>query len=96
MKFSLLSASMVAGLLMSGAFAHAQSSGNTNSSAPATTKQKTDGASPTIVGPGSGAYKQNTDGASPTIVGPGSGAYKQKTDGASPTIVGPGSGAYKH
>jgi hypothetical protein len=57
--------------------------------------QKTDGESPTVVGPGSGAYKQGTDGAAPTVVGPGSAAYKQSTDGASPTIVGPGSAAYK-
>jgi hypothetical protein len=46
-------------------------------------KQKTDGASPTTVGPGSMAYKQKTDGESPTIVGPGSGAYKQKTQSMS-------------
>jgi hypothetical protein len=58
-------------------------------------KQKTDGDSPTIVGPGSAAYKQKTDGDSPTIVGPGSEAFKQKTDGDSPTIVGPGSEAFK-
>ena len=58
-------------------------------------KQKTDGDSPTTVGPGSAAYKQKTDGNSPTMVGPGSGAYKQKTDGESPTTVGPGSRAYK-
>jgi len=59
-------------------------------------KQKTDGDSPTTVGPGSRAYKQATDGNSPTTVGPGSGAYKQHTDGNSPTVVGPGSGAYKN
>lgn len=42
-------------------------------------KQRTDGSSPTMVGPGSGAYKQRTDGSSPTMVGPGSGAFKQRT-----------------
>ena len=41
-----------------------------------TVKQPTDGESPTLVGPGSGAYKQRTDGESPTLVGPGSGAFK--------------------
>jgi hypothetical protein len=58
-------------------------------------KQKTDGDSPTQVGPGSKAFKQRTDGDAPTIVGPGSQAFKQRTDGESPTTVGPGSGAYK-
>ncbi len=60
-----------------------------------THKQRTDGNSPTMVGPASGASKQRTDGDSPTMVGPASGAYKQRTDGNSPTIVGSGSGAYK-
>jgi hypothetical protein len=40
-------------------------------------KQRTDGDSPTMVGPGSGASKQRTDGDSPSMVGPGSGAAKQ-------------------
>ena len=61
---------------------------------PVASSQKSDGDSPTIVGPGSGAYKQGTDGAAPTQVGPGSGAYRQGTDGEAPTVVGPGSGAY--
>ena len=42
-------------------------------------KQKTDGNSPTTVGPASGASKQRTDGNSPTMVGPGSAAFKQRT-----------------
>jgi hypothetical protein len=46
-------------------------------------KQKTDGDSPTTVGPGSIAYKQETDGDSPTMVGPGSKAFKQKTQSLS-------------
>jgi hypothetical protein len=58
-------------------------------------KQRTDGNSPTTVGPGSQASKQRTDGNSPTSVGPGSGAFKQRTDGDSPTTVGPGSRAFK-
>jgi hypothetical protein len=58
-------------------------------------KQKTDGDSPTMVGPASGASKQRTDGDSPTVVGPASGAYKQRTDGGSPTVVGSASGASK-
>jgi hypothetical protein len=58
-------------------------------------KQKTDGDSPTMVGPGSKAYKQKTDGDGLTQVGPGSKAYKQKTDGDGLTQVGPGSKAYK-
>ena len=49
------------------------------------TSQKTDGESPTMVGPGSGAYKQKTQSVNL--------ASKQKTDGESPTMVGPGSGA---
>jgi hypothetical protein len=51
--------------------------------AQSSTKQKTDGDSPTTVGPGSKAYKQRTDGDSPTTVGPGSKAYKQKTQSLS-------------
>jgi hypothetical protein len=57
--------------------------------------QKTDGDSPTTVGPGSKAFKQKTDGDGLTQVGPGSKAYKQKTDGDGLTQVGPGSKAYK-
>jgi len=82
---------MAAGTIMVGS-ALAQQTSTKHS----TGKQKTDGDSPTTVGPGSGAYKQATDGDSPTTVGPGSGAYKQHTDGNSPTVVGPGSSAYKN
>ena len=61
---------LAAGLLIGApAFAQSTSAG----------KQKTDGNSPTDVGPGSAAYKQHTDGSSPTDVGPGSGAYKPNT-----------------
>jgi hypothetical protein len=86
MKTSRLSAFAIGAALLMAAPAFAQTS-------PA--KQKTDGDSPTTVGPGSAAYKQKTDGSSPTVTGPGSMASKQRTDGDSPTIVGPGSGAYK-
>jgi hypothetical protein len=51
--------------------------------AQSSSKQKTDGDSPTTVGPGSAAYKQKSDGDSPTTVGPGSKAYKQKTQSMS-------------
>ncbi len=80
---------MLAGLLVA-APALAQTTPTTT----ATTKQKTDGNSPTMVGPASGAYKQHTDGsgAGPTMVGPASGAYKQQTQslihsGQSPTSL---------
>lgn len=46
-------------------------------------KQRSDGDSPTTVGPASGAYKQRTDGSSPSMVGPASGAYKQRTQSLS-------------
>ncbi len=67
----------------------------TNTSKAAVEKQRTDGNSPTTVGPGSQASKQRTDGDSPSSIGPGSQAFKQRTDGNSPTTVGPGSGAFK-
>jgi ABC-type transport system substrate-binding protein len=86
------SAFLAAGLLVA-APAFAQTT--TSPTKTAVEKQKTDGDSPTTVGPGSKAYKQRTDGNSPTVVGPGSQAFKQRTDGESPTMVGPGSGAYK-
>ncbi len=86
MKTSHLSALAIGAALLMAAPAFAQTS-------PA--KQKTDGDSPTMVGPGSKASKQKTDGDGLTQVGPGSRAYKQKTDGDGLTQVGPGSGAYK-
>jgi hypothetical protein len=86
-----LTLAMAAGTMMLGSALAQQTGANET-----TSKQKTDGNSPTVVGPASGAYKQHTDGNSPTVVGPASGAYKQHTDGASPTMVGPASGAYKN
>jgi hypothetical protein len=56
-------------------------------------KQHTDGNSPTVVGPASGAYKQGTQGVNHSMNH--SMASKQATDGNSPTMVGPGSGAFK-
>ncbi|MEA2792017.1 MAG: hypothetical protein QOG73_4423 [Acetobacteraceae bacterium] len=93
MTIRAISGAFVAAGLLIAAPAFAQTTPNTPKSS--VQKQKTDGDSPTTVGPGSKAYKQQTDGNSPTAVGPGSQAFKQRTDGESPTVVGPGSGAYK-
>jgi hypothetical protein len=82
--------------MAAGLFVAVPSFAQSNNGASATAKQPTDGNSPTVVGPGSGAAKQQTDGNSPTVIGPGSAAYKQQTDGNSPTVVGPGSGAFKN
>jgi hypothetical protein len=51
--------------------------------APLAQSQKTDGESPTMVGPGSAVHRQKTDGESPTMIGPGSAAYKQQTQSLS-------------
>jgi len=68
-----LTLAMAAGTMMLGSALAQQTGANET-----TSKQKTDGNSPTVVGPASGAYKQRTDGASPTMVGPASGAYKNQ------------------
>lgn len=87
---------LAAGLFVATPLAVTPAFAQATNNAPPTTKQPTDGNSPTVVGPGSGAFKQSTDGNSPTIVGPGSAAFKQQTDGNSPTLVGPASGAFKN
>ena len=68
LNFSVIA--MAAGLLVA-APAFAQTT--------AAEKQRTDGNSPTMTGPGSGASKQRTDGEGGlTVTGPGSGATKQR------------------
>jgi hypothetical protein len=65
-------------LIAAPAFAQAPQTQKQTPAAPAQTsqapKQKTDGNSPTMVGPASGAYKQKTQGDLPEV-GPASGAY---------------------
>jgi hypothetical protein len=93
MRISALSGALLAAGMLIAVPAFAQSP--TDAPKTGVQKQRTDGDSPTMVGPGSQASKQKTDGGSLPMVGPGSGAYKQKTDGESLPMVGPGSGAYK-
>jgi hypothetical protein len=49
--------------------------------------QRTDGDSPTMVGPASQAFKQRTDGEAPAMIGPGSKAFVQKTQPRDATTI---------
>jgi len=71
------SALLAAGLLVAGP-AFAQTTPQKPAATAATAqKQKTDGATPTEVGPGSGAYKQRTDGEGPSDGGFNTGPASQ-------------------